>query len=61
MEHPELGETFIYPGAPYSLTKSPWRIQNRAPLLGEHNEHVYLGDLGMTEERLAELRAESVI
>ena len=61
VEHSELGETFIYPGAPYSLTKSPWRIQNRAPLLGEHNEHVYLGDLGMTEKRLAELKAEGVI
>ena len=61
VEHPELGETFIYTGAPYRLTKSPWRIANRAPLLGEHNEQVYLGDLGITEERLAELRDEGVI
>ena len=61
VEHPELGETFVYPGAPYRLTKSPWRIAKRAPLLGEHNEQVYLGDLGMTEESLAELRAEGVV
>ena len=38
VEHPELGETFVYAGAPYKLPESPWSIQRRAPLLGEHNE-----------------------
>ena len=46
VEHPEFGESFIYPGAPYRFTESPWRIANRAPMLGEHNEQVYLGELG---------------
>ena len=37
VEHPELGRTFDYPGAPYAFLGSPWRIARRAPLLGEHN------------------------
>ncbi len=37
VEHPELGRSFVYPGAPYRFEKTPWRLQRRAPLLGEHN------------------------
>ncbi len=61
VEHPELGKSFIYPGAPYRFTESPWRIANRSPLLGEHNEQIYLGELGMTEERVNELRTSGVV
>ncbi len=35
VEHPELGRSFTYPGQPYALTGTPWRIRRRAPLLGE--------------------------
>jgi benzylsuccinate CoA-transferase BbsE subunit len=38
VEHPELNKTFIYPGAPYILHETPWEIQMRPPLLGEHNQ-----------------------
>lgn len=40
VEHPELGRSFTYPGAPYVFHGSPWRIRHRAPLLGEHNERI---------------------
>lgn len=40
VEHPDLGRTFRYPGAPYKLPASPWRITRRAPKLGEHDEEV---------------------
>ena len=33
--------TVTYPGAPYQLQRSPWRISRRAPRLGEHNEEVF--------------------
>lgn len=33
--------TVTYPGAPYRLPRSPWRISRRAPRLGEHNEEVF--------------------
>ena len=40
-EHPELGRSFRYPGAPYALPASPWRISRRAPMLGEHDAEVF--------------------
>ena len=44
VEHEDLGRTVRYPGAPYRMTGSPWRISRRAPRLGEHNDEV-LGSL----------------
>jgi crotonobetainyl-CoA:carnitine CoA-transferase CaiB-like acyl-CoA transferase len=44
VEHPELGRTIRYPGAPYRFEKTPWRIARRAPRLGEHTQEV-LGEL----------------
>ncbi len=41
VEHPELDRTVTYPGAPYRFEKTPWRIQRRAPRLGEHNAEVF--------------------
>jgi crotonobetainyl-CoA:carnitine CoA-transferase CaiB-like acyl-CoA transferase len=41
IDHPEIGRTVTYPGAPYKFEKSPWRISRRAPRLGEHNEEVW--------------------
>jgi len=35
--HADLGRTFRYPGAPYQLPASPWRISRPAPKLGEHD------------------------
>jgi benzylsuccinate CoA-transferase BbsE subunit len=40
VEHPELGRSFTYPGAPYRFTSTPWEIRRRAPLLGEDQQLV---------------------
>ena len=61
VEHPELGETITYPGAPCKMTETPWRIWGRAPLIGEDNEQVYLTELGLSAERLQELKQAKVI
>ncbi len=61
VEHPELGKSFIYAGAPYKLPESPWSIQRRAPLLGEHNEQIYLGEMGMSRDEVAGLKADGMI
>ena len=53
--HPELGETFRYPGGAAIYPKSPWRISRRAPLLGEHNAEV-LSEIGVSAEQLSSLR-----
>jgi len=61
LEHPELGEAITYPGAPCKMTETPWCARGRAPLIGEHNEGVYLEELGLPAERLQELRQANVI
>jgi crotonobetainyl-CoA:carnitine CoA-transferase CaiB-like acyl-CoA transferase len=60
LEHPELGRSYTYPGAQWRFTKSPVGPRSRAPLLGEHNAEVY-GELGVTPEALADLRAAALV
>jgi len=43
LTHEDLGRTFRYPGAPYQLPASPWRLSRRAPKLGEHNAEILEG------------------
>jgi hypothetical protein len=38
--HEDLGREFRYPGAPYKVPASPWRISRRAPKLGEHDREI---------------------
>ena len=61
VEHPELSETITYAGLPMKISGFPYRPQRRAPLIGEHNEDVYIGELGFSSEELARLKANEVI
>ncbi|MBI3953854.1 MAG: CoA transferase [Chloroflexi bacterium] len=60
MDHPEAGR-LLYPGAPFRLSAVPWLARRPAPLLGQHNEEVYGGLLGLTREKLAALRQAEVV
>jgi len=51
----------VYPGAPCKLSRSPWRIWRRAPLLGEHNQEILGGELGLSSQDMAALAIEEVI
>jgi crotonobetainyl-CoA:carnitine CoA-transferase CaiB-like acyl-CoA transferase len=66
VDHPVAGR-WTYPGPPFRLTGgSPsdggwgWRA-GRAPLLGEHNEEVFGGLLGLERSDLVRLRAAGVV
>jgi crotonobetainyl-CoA:carnitine CoA-transferase CaiB-like acyl-CoA transferase len=61
VEHPELGDTLTYPGAPYRLSKTGWSIRRRAPLAGEHNAEVYRDRLGLTAQEIDSLRERRII
>jgi crotonobetainyl-CoA:carnitine CoA-transferase CaiB-like acyl-CoA transferase len=61
LEHPELDETLCYAGAPYQLSHTPWQLRRRAPLIGEHNEAIYVGELGLSRGELAVLMAVGAI
>ena len=59
--HPELARTFTYPGGGAIFNASPWRISRRAPLVGEHNDEIFGGVLGLSREELARLADSGVI
>ena len=60
IEHAAVGDTIRYPGPPYRLSETPWRIGRRPPERGEHNAEV-LGELGVSQEELTELAAVGAI
>jgi crotonobetainyl-CoA:carnitine CoA-transferase CaiB-like acyl-CoA transferase len=58
--HPQAGR-LRYPGAPYRFSATPWVLRRPAPCLGQHNEEVYGGRLGLSQSALQELRAAGII
>ncbi len=61
VEHPESGKKYKFPGAPYQLSRSPWRVGTRVPAPGEHNMEVYHGELGISGQDIEALIKERVI
>jgi benzylsuccinate CoA-transferase BbsE subunit len=61
VQHEDLGESFIYPGAPYKLSETPWAQRGRAPHIGEHNEQVYGDLLGLDAADLRRLKMKMVL
>ncbi|MFJ3125320.1 formyl-CoA transferase [Streptomyces sp. NPDC086993] len=59
VEHPERG-TFTTVGSPLKLSDSAVDVVT-SPLLGEHNEEVYVGELGLGDEELRLLKTDGVI
>ena len=54
--YPELDASLRHPGAPLKLSEFPYQIRHRAPLIGEHNQAIYKGDLGLSDDELAALK-----
>jgi crotonobetainyl-CoA:carnitine CoA-transferase CaiB-like acyl-CoA transferase len=61
VEHGESGETLSYPGPFAKLSETPLRPPKRAPRIGEHNEQVYVGELGLTSGRMKAYMEQGVI
>ena len=61
VEYPEIGNTFVHPGAPFKLPASPWKLRTTAPRIGQHNDEVYREGLGLSSEELETLAAAGVI
>ena len=60
MESADYGH-LLQPGVVPVLTATPGRVAHRAPLLGEHNEEVLLGLLGMQPAELEGLKAKGLV
>ncbi len=60
MEEPGL-ENIPVCGIPIKLSKTPGRVDRRAPRVGEHNREIYQDLLGYSDEDLDELEESGVI
>ena len=60
VEHAEAGR-LKYPTAGYKLSRTPWKAERAAPLLGEHNELVLSERLGYDRQALVKMREAGVI
>jgi crotonobetainyl-CoA:carnitine CoA-transferase CaiB-like acyl-CoA transferase len=61
VEHSELGASITYPGAFFQSSETSWRMNRRAPLIGEHNEEIYMKELGLSREELIFLKQKNII
>jgi crotonobetainyl-CoA:carnitine CoA-transferase CaiB-like acyl-CoA transferase len=60
MHHPAVGKYLQFAGVP-RLKECPGAISRPAPLLGEHNEEIFRGELGLSSDDLVALRSSGVI
>ena len=60
VHHSKMGEVRV-DGMPAKFSKTPWRIERGAPCLGEHNDEVFSGLLGLSKHEIDALREEGVI
>jgi crotonobetainyl-CoA:carnitine CoA-transferase CaiB-like acyl-CoA transferase len=60
LEEPGLGEMPVC-GIPFKLSKTPGKVERRAPRVGEHNKDIYRDLLGYSDERLAVLKDQGAI
>jgi benzylsuccinate CoA-transferase BbsE subunit len=58
--HRERAEPLLMPGAPYQLSRTPWRVARPAPRLGEHTTEV-LAAAGVARGELERLAGAGVI
>jgi crotonobetainyl-CoA:carnitine CoA-transferase CaiB-like acyl-CoA transferase len=59
--HDTLGRALTFPGAFAKMTATPIGSIARAPRIGEHNDEIYRGLLGLAPARIASLRAAGAI
>jgi formyl-CoA transferase len=59
-DHPTYGPLKVT-GTPLKMSETPGRIERLGPLPGEHNEDIFVGLLGHSNDELARWQAEGVI
>jgi crotonobetainyl-CoA:carnitine CoA-transferase CaiB-like acyl-CoA transferase len=58
--HPTIGELRL-PGIPFKLGGTPASVRRPPPTLGQHTAEILREELGMSDQRIGELRALKVI
>lgn len=60
VDHPQVGKIKVTNQA-IKMTETNPEIRCPAPLLGQHNEEVYVQELGFTSDQLVEFRKEGIV
>ena len=61
MEHPRVGK-LRYPGLPMRFSRLGPHLHRRPPpTLGQHNEEILAGELGLSREEIESLREDAII
>jgi crotonobetainyl-CoA:carnitine CoA-transferase CaiB-like acyl-CoA transferase len=60
VEHPEAGR-LKYPTAGYKFSRTPWKGERPAPLLGQHNEAILCERLGYNKQALVRMKESGVV
>ncbi len=60
VDHPVIGKRLTV-APPFKLPETPAKIYRYAPLIGEHNEEVFCGILGLSRDEMQKLQEEQVI
>ena len=60
VNHPTSGKVKVL-GMPYRMSATPPSIRRAPPTLGQHTEEVLGEEMGMTPERIAQLREQKII
>lgn len=61
VDYPELGSFIVHPGSPAKLSTATFKKIRRAPLIGEHNNQIYINELGLSPEEVMALKSNNVI
>ncbi len=61
LDHPELGTSLLYPGAFSKFSSGQRTLRRRAPLIGEHNEEVYVKELGIKSAEMDQLKEQGIL
>jgi crotonobetainyl-CoA:carnitine CoA-transferase CaiB-like acyl-CoA transferase len=59
--YPQLNASLTHPGPPVRFSDAACGIRCRAPFLGEHNNEIYVDELGFSEKHLSDLRERGVV
>lgn len=60
VEHPVIGKMTVN-GNPVKMSETPPRIATPSPVLGQHNDDIYRGWLGLSGDEMDVLRSDGVI
>jgi len=58
---PQLGKVLTYCGAWTKFSETPLKIRCHAPQVGEHNEDIYVKELGFSRQELLTLKQADII